>query len=94
MARHKEGIVETYFVEQVEKRGGLCRKACWVGRRGCPDRWWAFYGKRNGFVEIKAPGCRPEPHQEREIKRLKTAGVPVYVIDSLEAVDDFIRREA
>lgn len=94
MAWHKEGRIESYFCEQVEKHGGLQRKAQWAGRRGCPDRWWAFYGKRNGFAEIKAPGCRPDAHQQREIARMKAAGVTVYVIDSIEAVDAFMRNEA
>lgn len=92
MAAHKEGKIERYFVEQVEAHGGLVRKAMWVGRRGCPDRFWAL--KRNGFAEIKAPGCRLDPHQQREIARLKSAGVEVHVIDSIEAVDRFIEKEA
>ena len=109
MARHKEGKVETYFVEQVELYGGITRKAQWIGRRGCPDRFWAFpptptptwkalsEGKvlptRCGFAEIKSPDGRLDPHQEREIKRLRTAAVVVVVLSSFEDVDDFIRRE-
>ena len=50
MAKHKEGKVEDYLVEQVELRGGLIRKAKWLCRRGAPDRFVAFpKGGRSGF---------------------------------------------
>lgn len=100
MAASKEGKVETYFKEQVEAHGGITRKAKWLCRRGCPDQFWAFPARTaaprapNGFAEIKAPGQPLQAHQDREIKKLKAAGVTVYVIDSFEAVDNFIRREA
>ena len=109
MAHHKEGKIETYFCEQVELHGGLVRKSQWVGRRGCPDRFWAFPVKDwdlpetravtdgpyreecSGFAEIKAPGCKPDAHQQREIARLRASGVTVWVIDSLEKVNEFIQ---
>ena len=107
MAKHKEGKVETYFKEQVEKHGGITRKAKWLCRRGCPDQFWAFPARsgsiyrvgvnfvaENGLAEIKAPGEPLAPHQSREIAKLKSAGVTVEVLDSFEAVDKFIRRYA
>jgi hypothetical protein len=99
MAKHKEGKVEDYFKEQVAAHGGTTRKAKWLCRRGCPDQFWTFpkgLGGSNGigFAEIKAPGLPLAPHQDREIEKLKAVGVTVYVLDSFEAVDHFIRREA
>lgn len=95
MARHKEGKIESYFTQQVEAHGGVQRKAKWLDRRGCPDRFWAFpETARNGFAEVKAPGERLDAHQEREIERLEKARVRVYVLDTYEAVDAFIKREA
>lgn len=93
MAAHKEGKVETYFKEQVAAAGGLSRKAKWLCRRGCPDQFWTFPGKNCGLAEIKPEGVPLKPHQEREIRKLRAAGVTVYVLDSFEAVDGFIRRE-
>lgn len=90
MAKHKEGKVEDYLVEQAEKRGGLVRKAKWLCRRGCPDRFVAL--KLNGLVEVKAPGEPLQPHQDREIKKLRAAGVRVEVVDSFEAVDALVER--
>lgn len=99
MASHKEGKVETYFKEQVEKHGGITRKAKWLCRRGCPDQFWAFpkglgESNGNGFAEVKAEGEPLAPHQAREIQKLKSAGVTVYVIDTFAGVDAFIRRES
>lgn len=93
MAKHKEGKVETYFKEQVEAYGGETRKARWLCRRGAPDQFWML-GGHYGFAEIKAPGKPLQPHQEREIKRLRKQRVMVYVIDTTDGVDDFIRMFA
>lgn len=90
MAKHKEGKVEDYFVQQVEAHGGLTRKAKWLCRRGCPDRFWAFPNGNHGFAEIKSADGRLEPHQQREIARLRSAGVDVRVISDFGDVDQFI----
>ena len=39
------------------------------------------------WVELKATGKVPEPHQLREHKRMKAMGQYVVVIDSIEGVD-------
>lgn len=91
MAHHKEGRIERYFTEQVKAAGGVTRKARWIGRRGCPDQFFAFEGGRYGYVELKAPGGTPDGHQEREIARLRGFGVAVYVLTTTEDVDWFIR---
>ena len=99
MARTPEGKVEDYFVEQCEANGALVRKLAYVGRRGAPDRMvvWSVLSEstlyREGlvdFVELKAKGKTPDPHQEREHKRLRALGCDVFVIDSKEAVDRYI----
>lgn len=94
MAAHKEGKVETYFKQQVEAAGGITRKAKWLCRRGCPDQFFAFPKGPNGLAEIKAPGIPLNPHQQREIARLRSAGVVVVTLDSHDAVDHFIRNMA
>lgn len=99
MAAHREGKVEAYFKQQVALVGGLTRKAKWLCRRGCPDQFWSFprspdgliLGTRSGLAEIKAPGEPLAAHQEREIKKLRAAGVEVVVLSSFEDVDYFIR---
>lgn len=86
----RESEIEKYLVEKVSTLGGLVRKLKWIGRRGAPDRFVKLPGKPVMLIELKAPGKVPEPHQEREIKRLRDAGVRVEVIDSKELVDKII----
>ena len=64
-----------------EKHGWLQRKLAWIGRVGAPDRFFAKDG-RIVLVEFKAPGNVARPEQEREHRRLRDAGIEVYVIDN------------
>lgn len=99
MAR-PEAKVENYLVARCEAAGALVRKLAYVGRRGASDRmvvWGVQRGERSGFppevdfVELKAFGKKPDPHQEREHQRLRELGANVHVIDSKEAVDAYVR---
>lgn len=93
----RESEVEMYLVERVKALGGECRKVEWVGRRGAPDRLVmvppgivAYPGPEYGhtiWVELKAPGEKPKPHQVREHQRMRALGQRVEVIDSFEGVD-------
>ena len=78
------------------------RKVKWIGRRGAPDRLvmlppgrllaGEYFGPaRTTWVELKAPGKTPEPHQEREHKRMRDMGQRVEVIDSMEGVDNLLK---
>lgn len=79
----REAVIENEAVLYGEKRGFLVRKCIYAGRRGSPDRW--FFGRGYVFcVEFKKPGERPDMVQDREHKRLRECGTPVYVIDSIE----------
>lgn len=104
MAR-PEAKIENYLVTRCEAAGALVRKLSYVGRRGASDRmvvwpereWtpdgWTFIAEtRVDFVELKAFGKKPDPHQEREHQRLRDLGANVYVIDSKEAVDRYVKE--
>ena len=43
------------------------------------------------WVELKAPGVKPEAHQLREHKRMRRMGQRVVVIDSIEGVEELLR---
>lgn len=43
------------------------------------------------WVELKAPGKVPEPHQVREHERMRKMGQRVEVIDSMEGVDNLLK---
>lgn len=86
----KEKVIEAYLKKQVEAHGGEVRKIQWVNRRGAPDRLVLLNGVY--FVELKRPGEKLDPHQEREANRLRKQGANVRMIDTLEGVDNFIKE--
>lgn len=101
----RESKIEAYLVKQAKAAGGDVRKVKWIGRRGAPDRLLMLAGRRltDGldcawcnprglgiWVELKATGVAPEPHQLREHERMRKLGQTVVVIDSFEAVDELI----
>lgn len=100
----RERDVEDYLTRRVKAMGGEIRKVEWIGRRGAPDRLVMlpttytmdgrvdrFWHERSAWVELKAPGVRPEPHQSREHERMRLMGQRVEVIDSLAGVDRVLR---
>lgn len=89
----REREIEAYFVKRVKEAGGLQRKFVSPSHKGVPDRI-AVLSRGICFVELKAPGKGLRPDQVREHAKLTKAGCRVYTIDSLEAVDYFIAREA
>lgn len=104
MPKGPEAKVEAYLVEQVEARGALTRKLKWIGRRGAADRLVVWEGPigsheqvpargsaRIDFVEVKRLGEVPEDLQAREINRLRALGANVFVLDSVEAVDAYVK---
>lgn len=85
-----ESKVENHLVDRVKEYGGEVRKVKWIGRVGAPDRVVFLFGVH--FVELKAPGKKPEAHQTREHIRMRKNGASVYVLDTIEAVDLFIEN--
>ena len=82
----RESTIEAHLVKSVTEKGGLIRKVQWIGRRGAPDRCVMMNGK-TVWIELKAPGKKPQPHQEREHERMRQMGQTVLVVDSIEGVD-------
>lgn len=92
-----ESDVEKYFVEQVEKHGGMCEKFTSPGRKGVPDRivtWSAFGFARIHFVELKTIGGKLESWQERDHYRRRQLNCHVFVIWTKAQVDEYIERFA
>jgi len=86
----RESDIEKYLVKRVKDVGGQIRKAQWVGHVGAPDRRVMLPNRMPIWIELKAPGKKPEPHQIREHNRMRRLGELVEVIDSYEAVDNLI----
>jgi hypothetical protein len=81
------GKLQDRLKRTVQHTGGQYRKTRWEGRRGCPDCfvWWTW--PRAAYVEVKAPGDRYSKLQEREVARMRAAGLPVYTVSSFEDID-------
>lgn len=97
----RERDIERHLVKRVKELGGEVRKVKWIGRRGAPDRVVMlspgiviYPGPEYGYtiwVELKAPGVKPEAHQIREHNRMREMGQRVVVIDSIEGVEELLR---
>jgi hypothetical protein len=43
------------------------------------------------WVELKAPGKKAKPYQAREHARMRSYGLDVVVIDSIEGVEELVK---
>lgn len=94
---------EAHLKKQVAAAGGETRKFVSPGRPSVPDQIviWPRVGFAVGttkrlvadidMVETKAPLKGPTPAQEREHTRLRRLGVNVYVLNSREAIDEYVK---
>ncbi len=79
-----EADIELTAVKWAKDHGVLTRKLQWIGRRNAPDRLFAVRG-RAVFIEFKRPGAPLREGQDREIARMKKAGLDVHgPVDSFE----------
>lgn len=99
----RESDIEDYLCDRVKTLGGEVRKVRWIGRHGAPDRlvmlpaineqatpYPEFRHNRTVWIELKAPGEKPKPHQVREHERMRRMGQRVEVVDSYERVDEVL----
>ena len=92
MGAVRERKIENYLRGQVTKKlKGIAYKWASPGNIGVPDRLVVLPGGVVDFIELKAPGKKPTTKQELQISRLRSRGANVWVIDSIEGVDEYIR---
>lgn len=82
----RERDIEGKLAKAVRQLGGMCPKLVCQGFDGMPDRLVLLPGGRIAFVEVKAPGRKPRPLQEKRHKQLRELGFPVYVLDDPEQI--------
>lgn len=97
--RIRENKIEQYLVKRVKEMGGVTRKVRWIGRKNAPDRlvmmpreWWdakGWYGDAL-WVELKAPRKKANACQEREHKIMRKLGQKVFVLDTIEKVEEWV----
>jgi hypothetical protein len=77
-----EKQIEKKVCDYAKSKGVMVYKFTSPAHFAVPDRMFIFNGKV-WFIEFKAPGKKPTAPQTREINRLLTAGISVYVIDDV-----------
>lgn len=77
----KESVIERHLALSVKQMGGMAVKFVSPGLDGVPDRIVLLPKRKMAFVELKAPGKKPRPLQEKRRRQLMALGFPVYVID-------------
>ena len=86
----REKVIERELVRAVKAVGGMCPKLISPGTDGMPDRLVLLPEARIGFVEVKAPGQKPRPLQERRHAQLRDLGFIVFVLDDPEQISGII----
>jgi hypothetical protein len=78
-----ESAIEKKVVAHCKTRGLLTYKFSSPAHRGVPDRI-IMGGCKVLFLELKRPGQKPTPLQERELSRIRNEGVQAEWADSVE----------
>ena len=93
----RESSVEGHLVGKIKDKRGLCLKFTSPGRRGVPDRLTLMpippehqelVRRYVRFAELKRPGGKPRPEQEREHQLLRHMGFHVDVFSTKESIDE------
>ena len=82
----REKQIEQKLVRAVRAVGGLAPKFVSPGLDGVPDRLILLPGGHLAFAELKSPGQRPRPLQQRRIGQLRQLGFRVYIIDNTNQI--------
>jgi len=87
-----EKEIEQKLIRTAKKAEGLALKFVSPGYDGMPDRLLLLPGGRMSFVEVKAPGMKPQPLQRRRHELLRGLGFRVYVLDAGEQIEQIIKE--
>ena len=88
----RERDIEKKLTKAVKDQGGMCPKLISPGMDGMPDRLVLMPQARIGFVEVKRPGARPRPLQERRHAQLRSLGFLVLVLDDPEKISEIVKE--
>ncbi|OLR55065.1 nuclease [Hornefia porci] len=81
-----EKHIEKKLREAVRGMGGIAAKFVSPGWDGVPDRLLLFSGGKAAFVEVKKPGGKLKPLQQKRKRQLEALGFKVYVLDGIEQI--------
>jgi hypothetical protein len=86
-----EKSIEKTFCNHIKKHGGLAIKFHSAFFTGMPDRLVFLPGGRFELVELKAEGKKASPRQVLVHTQLECLGFKVWVVDSLESMNQFFK---
>lgn len=87
-----ESKIENKLKREVKRIGGWPLKFTSPGTNGVPDRILLMPGGKAIFVECKAPGEKPRKLQQERIKKLRSLGFKVEIVDSYKAIRKLIQE--
>ena len=90
MKREKD--IERRLITEVKKSGGLCLKFISPGWSGAPDRICLWPDGEVVFVELKRPGGKVRPLQDRRAEQLRKLGFEVLVVDSTAKIKELFNN--
>lgn len=82
----REKWIEQQLVKATKGMGGLAIKMSSPGFDGMPDRLILLPNGKTGFVEVKAPGKKLRPLQEKRKKQLESLGFLVFCLDDTKQI--------
>ena len=86
----RESEIEKALCRAVRKTNGISPKFVSPGMAGMPDRLVLLEDGRMAFVELKAPGKRMRPLQEKRKRQLESLGYKVFCIDKVDQIEEVI----
>ena len=86
----REREIESALVASVRKKHGLALKLISPGFDGVPDRLILFPDGRVGFIELKKPGQKMRPLQEKRKRQLEGLGFLVFCVDSKDQIEEVL----
>ncbi|WP_366923855.1 VRR-NUC domain-containing protein [Metallumcola ferriviriculae] len=88
----REKTVEQKLIRAVKDMGGLALKFISPGFDGMPDRLILLSYGKIAFVEVKAPGKKMRPLQEKRKRQLESLGFLVFCIDGPEQIGGILHE--
>ena len=83
----RENVIEKALVKAVKQRGGLAIKFTSVNFAAVPDRIVLLPNGMLAFIELKAPGKKMRPLQEKRKRQLTALGFTVLCIDNKDEIE-------
>lgn len=87
-----EKHIEQGLVTEVKKMGGMALKFVSPGFDGVPDRLILLPKGKLAFIELKAPGKRLRPLQEKRRRQLESLGFLVFCVDDIKQIKPILNE--